>query len=804
MSQGNSNPTQRAAHLNELRGLDSGIHRAVSVHDLRSTYDRLETLGELYPNDQEMQDAISSVRSLMVAHGKRLMENQGVTNSPSSPLSSVPASSLPTQAMPSASHSYQPPPAFPPPQSSFPPPPQSSQSAPVPPQNQPPQRPPVKPFNWVRAAIVGGVIGLLVAAAAIYTVHEARKKSETPATSGSAVAVKTNPAGASIRVNGEVKCTSDCNLDLAAGSYEIQAFLPGYEPATQALTVLAGQPAAVDLTLNPLPLSIRLFTDLSNGKVTLDGQPYADLVDGQLILDKIAPGAHTLKIANSATETNFAFDVQTGRMPTLTGPVSARNILAILVANAGSQAKLYASVPALKVALDGVPAGEAGPAGIDLNNLTAGDRELTVTDGSNERKLLVSVSPQPTLTAYLKLDINAGSLLISTAGQDGVSIFFNNRDTKVKSRQGQARLIGVPVGNHTIKVTKDGFIADPPQQSVAIAKGQEARLEFKFKSIPQFSSLRIRGAAPGIQVFLDGNPLGAVGANGGFEADQIAPGEHTVELRRDKYATKRIPSQFRTGETVELLGAEVALAAAGATLRVSLNPSSAQLSIKGPGDANPAPVSSTNLQLSEGSYTLYAKAPNHADKTVTVQLNSGDSRTLEIILTPQQAQQKQAPARRPGTMADWDQPGEWLPSGSWLTHKGGNNVTYGITPTQGTFSFQIWRKDGRRLQWFVNQTDARNYVLFQLERKNFIRKEVVNGRDRNERKTNHPLPEIDNYSIQIDITPESVVTRAYNGTDWVQIDSYSSPGPDLTQGKFGLHIPGGDTFGLNNFRFIPK
>jgi hypothetical protein len=37
--------------------------------------------------------------------------------------------------------------------------------------------------------------------------------------------------GASIRVNGETKCVSDCKFTLAPGTYQITAFLDGYEPA---------------------------------------------------------------------------------------------------------------------------------------------------------------------------------------------------------------------------------------------------------------------------------------------------------------------------------------------------------------------------------------------------------------------------------------------------------------------------------------------------------------------------------------------------------------------------------------------
>ena len=111
---------------------------------------------------------------------------------------------------------------------------------------------------------------------------------------------------------------------------------------------------------------------------------------------------------------------------------------------------------------------------------------------------------------------------------------------------------------------------------------------------------------------------------------------------------------------------------------------------------------------------------------------------------------------------------------------------------------------GRRLQWAVDIQDARNYVHFQLDRKNFIRREIINGRDHNEFKVEHKLPDTKNYSVQIEVTPTVVKTFLLDGAEWRTIDSWSTNSRNLTQGKFGLVIPGGDIFGLTNFRFIPK
>lgn len=782
------NPAQRDAHLSELRRLDAQVRDAKSIEDLKPVYFRLEELNSAYPADASMQAAITDVRNKMVAFGQRLVELQSTAEreaAAKSPMGAfAPVAQQPTQVFPSASvPQYPPPPSAPPPS--------------APPPNKPAA--PAAAFNWKRAVAVGGVVGLLIAAGGIFTIRNARKKAAEQAqipAGATSVAVKTQPAGASIRVNGEVKCTSDCNIELPTGTYEVQAVLPGYESASNSVNVTAGTPALVALTLQPLGLSVRLFTDLQAGKVTLDGNPLGDLQDGQLVLDRVSPGKHAVKVTNQAIEASFEFEAKPGQAPVITSPVVARNVLAILVSNAGKYAKLYSSAN-LKVALDGGPVGDATPAGLELNSLNLGDRELAVNDGSVDRKLLMSVSPQPTLTAYLKLDVNAGSLFVNTGDLDDVTIFLNNTELKRKTKGGQLRLPGLPVRQYLVRVVKEGYTADPPKP-VTITKGQESRVEFALKAIPKLANLRIRGAAPGLAVLLDNQALGVIGPDGTYSSSAIQPGEHTVELRRDKFTPKRNPRQFRAGETVEISGADVVLAAASSTLRVNVKPANAQVLYRKSDETQPRPATANPINLGEGSWIIIAKSPNFIDGTATVQIGAGENKSVDITL-------KEAPkvvTKKAGTMLDWEQPGEWVKQEGWEQHKGGNYVLYGITPVNGTFTFNMALLKGRRLQWFAAYTDSKNHVLYQLDKKFFYRRDIVNGKS-SESKVPHDLDKQESFTIQIDVTPSAIRHQLHNGSRWVEIDSYSKAGANLTEGKFGLFIPNNDTYGLSNFRYNP-
>ena len=114
-----------------------------------------------------------------------------------------------------------------------------------------------------------------------------------------AVQIATTPPGASIRVNGEDKCTSDCKLTLAPGAYQITAFLDGYEPAASGVNLVLGKPETLNLTLEARPQTVRILSDLAQGKVVLDGQPPVDLQDGQYVFEKVPPGTHTVSVTGS-------------------------------------------------------------------------------------------------------------------------------------------------------------------------------------------------------------------------------------------------------------------------------------------------------------------------------------------------------------------------------------------------------------------------------------------------------------------------------------------------------------------------
>lgn len=306
----------------------------------------------------------------------------------------------------------------------------------------------------------------------------------------------------------------------------------------------------------PAASSVRLYTDLIPGTVSVDDGEPQDLKDGELNLDHLEAGRHSIKVAGRSGTAAFSFDVTDGSAPQAVAPVTATNAMAVLVSAQDGKGRLLTNVLQPEIALDGKPLGQAGPDGLALDNLGSADHELQVAQGSDKQRFVMTYTPAPVLTVYVKSDLYAGVVTVITK-QDGASIFIDDKPYRRKTDKGQIR-IPLKVGEYVIHVHKDGFI-DPPPQNVEIKKAEEAELTFNMEPVPNLASLEVRGAAPGTAVYVDKEQAATVGAGGSAKISSVKSGEHTIELRLAGSIPKRFQRNFQAGEIVSLAGSDVAL-----------------------------------------------------------------------------------------------------------------------------------------------------------------------------------------------------------------------------------------------------
>jgi hypothetical protein len=333
-------------------------------------------------------------------------------------------------------------------------------------------------------------------------------------------------------------------------------------------------------------------------------------------------------------------------------------------------------------------------------------------------------------------------------------------------------------------VSKTGF-QEAPEQRIRVRKNEQGKLIFNLQPIPHFASLTIQGGVPGATVLIDQTPVGTVQLDGTLTVATVNPGDHVVELRKDRFKARQIRRSFAAGTAVSLAAAEAALDAAPGELRVTFTPADAQVTLAKAGETATKVSNGASLILPAGSYTLTAKIADFT-RSSAVEVTAGQSKSLDLSLGP-------------SGMSKWDDPSAWKQEKGSFVHKGGDFVMYTLSPTSGTFLFSAMLTKGRRLQWVLNCIDANNYVLFQIDENNFYRTVVRNGQKGTETRVPHKGDKKSFQTLQIRVGANEITHQIRQGESWVVLDRWTQPGSNLSLGKFGFYIPGNDQVALANF-----
>ena len=535
---------------------------------------------------------------------------------------------------------------------------------------------------------------------------------------------------------------------LAAFFYLIQAArrinLP--KPQTETPTPVAKttpaqtspNPAATPASTTPIVPTLRLYTDLVPGSVSIDGGEPKELSDGELTLDHLDEGRHTIKVSGNSGSANFAFKVEGKSAPQVVGAPSASNALAVLFSAEHGKGRLTTNAEHSSLLLDGKPVGEVTADGLTLDGLGTTDHDLQLNRENDRQRFVWTYTPAPVLTVYVKSDPNVGTAVVMTQ-LDGVGVWINDKPLRRLTQRGEVR-IPLKVGEYTIRVHKEGYI-DPPPQSVEVKKAEETAVQFSLEPAPAIATLQIKDAQPGTAIYMDKQPAGTVTADGAATIPNIKPGEHAIELRHDQFAPKVLPRVFDSGKTVVLSGDEVKLEPAA--------------------DARNAPP------------PPQPAAPAPAEKSSTT----------------------------PNTAVDIE--GEQV-------RKGGGFIPYHVPKAPGRYSFSAHSRIGgflkhSKLQWYAGYLDSQNYVLFTIDGKHAIVREIRDGKPVEVNRI--PFNADSNQWVQVDlsVSPDSIDARVRTpDAPWNDVGTVSSQGRDFTQGKVGFYVPGSDEIAIANFRFTNR
>ena len=391
---------------------------------------------------------------------------------------------------------------------------------------------------------------------------------------------------------------------------------------------------------------------------------------------------------------------------------------------------------------------------------------------------------------------NLGTLLV-VAGQDDARVFLNGKLQGQLTQAGQLRLPNLELKDYVVQVSKSGF-QDPPKQKIRIRKGEQARLIFNLQPQnlqpqnlqpqPRLAALSIQGGAPGTTVLVDQTLVGTIQPDGTLSVSTVNPGDHVVELRNERFKPRQFKKHFDAGGTISLAAADAALEAAPESalgeLKITFTPADANVAIV-KGNLLKMVSSGVPLNLAAGTYTLTARTAERFTRSSTLEVIAGQSKTLDLSLAP-------------SGMSKWDDPGAWRREGDSFIRKGGDFVLYGVVPASGTFIFSAMPK-GHLLQWVLNYSDSKNYVLFQMDDNNFYRMVIRNGEKTNEIIVPDKGDKKSFRTLGIRVSPTELVHQIKHGDSWIVLDRWTQPGANLSLGKFGFYLPGNDQVALSSF-----
>ncbi len=508
----------------------------------------------------------------------------------------------------------------------------------------------------------------------------------------------------------------------------------------------ASNTSAQNVAAKPVPANptLRLYTDLVPGSATVDDRTPVDLKDGELVLDNVEPGHHSMKVTGSAGNAEFSYDVAPKAAPRVVGLPNASNVMAVLVSSDNGKARLVSNVDHLDVALDGKPIGQAAADGLSLEGLGTSDHDLQVSEGNDHQRFVLTYTPAPALTIYVKSDPNTGTVVVVT-GQDGAEVYVDNMRYRRLTEHGQIRMPNFKVGKYTVRVHKDGFL-DPPPALVQVKKAEETRAEFRLQPVPQVATLQIKGALPGTMVYLDGNLAADIESTGDANISNVKPGDHSIELRRDGAPTKAFQHTFQVGDLLLLSGPTVVL--------------------------NKAVVENTK------------QTPGAVSSTPT-----DDGATAHTSAT----QASGSPNRQ----------GEEI-------RKGGGFVPYSTPSVAGHYTFAALNRKGGflrrgKLQWYAGFQNGENYVLFVLDGKRAVVRNVTNDKGKDVNRVSFNFDSDEWVQVDLSVRADAISARVRKPTGpWVEIGKVASSERDFTKNRVGFYIPGNDEIAISNFHFSPR
>jgi len=179
--------------------------------------------------------------------------------------------------------------------------------------------------------------------------------------------------------------------------------------------------------------------------------------------------------------------------------------------------------------------------------------------------------------------------------------------------------VSVPVGKHTLTAKLEGF-AEAQQEIEIVATAAPEPLHLTLQQLPGALALNSDPAAA--EVHLDGNKLGLTP----LRVDNLAPGEHRLELRKSGYENRLETVTVASAKTTEK---RIVLRRETGSLVVNTVPVGAQLTVDGR-LIGPTPI--RDHRLTVGAHTVALSLPGHRKWTTEVEIAADKAVEIAVAM----------------------------------------------------------------------------------------------------------------------------------------------------------------------------
>jgi eukaryotic-like serine/threonine-protein kinase len=414
------------------------------------------------------------------------------------------------------------------------PPPVPAAAKPAPAQPSQPAAPagPGQPGGRRPMILIAAAVGLVAVAVAGWLAF--RHRSQAPQTV--AFEIRTVPPGATVSLDGKPVGTAGSPIQIAPGDYRFEVAKDGYQAETVLASLKPGAvPAPVQIQLKPRGQTLRLISELKNGKYSLDGGAPADVpADGQLSVEIGAPGRHTFTLEAGGRRASVVFETDPVEPARVEKPEVSGGLAAVVVGARGNRAQVQSSLGAVPVRIGERDAGKLGASGLELNELAPGTLGLALGEGERRWNGSVEIGPAAIVTVFVSAAIRPASILVQVSGADAVDVSLDGAPKGVTAN-GSLRL-NVEPGAHEVRVSKDGFLPTGAQ-STAVEKGRQSKVAFVLVPRPAATPVPVKASTLLVgKVQVDVSPASAqvtYAKKGESASHRVAPG--AIELEEGDY-----------------------------------------------------------------------------------------------------------------------------------------------------------------------------------------------------------------------------------------------------------------------------